>query len=90
MSTQNIPDGDYDLSEGRAWLGTTKFSIRVMETGEGVVVDIYGRGQEDQSPIASTWAHENDIEEPNEHLAPAEEPHAAVPRDEVDSGVRPA
>lgn len=61
MSTQNLPDSDYELSDGAAWLGVGKFSIRVIQTDEGVVVDIYGRDQEDESPVASTWAHNDDV-----------------------------
>lgn len=60
---QKLADGDYELSEGRAWLGVGQFSIRVAQTDEGVVVDIYQRGREDQSSIAGTWAHVNDLEE---------------------------
>lgn len=71
-----LVDGDYELTEGRAWLGVGKFSIRVAQTDEGVVVDIYQRGMEDQSSIAGTWAHVNDLAEEETPTEPQVEPQA--------------
>lgn len=36
-----IGDGDYELTDGKAWLSAKGFSIRIHTTDEGIVVDIY-------------------------------------------------
>jgi hypothetical protein len=56
-----LPDGDYELVEGAAWLGIKGFSVRVQATDEGVVADIFARGDEMSESIAGTWAHDNDL-----------------------------
>jgi len=56
-----LPDGDYELVEGGAWLSVKGFSVRVLATDEGVVADIYARGDEMSESIAGTWAHDNDL-----------------------------
>lgn len=61
---EKLPDGDYEIAQGGVWLGSKKFSIRVVENEEGVVMDCYSRGKEgDSSPVASTWAHNNDADD---------------------------
>jgi hypothetical protein len=57
----NLKDDDYTLSEGAAWFTVKEFSIRILSTDEGVVVDIYNEGEEMELPIASTYAHSEDI-----------------------------
>ena len=56
-------DSDYILNpdHGRVWISAGNFSVRVMLTDEGVVVDIWGDGQEGTDPIASTYAFTNEI-----------------------------
>lgn len=58
-----MPDGDYVLTEGAAWVSAKGFSIRIIETDEGVVVDIYKRGEEMDSAIASTYAFDQELED---------------------------
>ena len=57
----NLKDDDYTLEEGAAWFTVKGFSIRILSTDEGVVVDIWKDGGEMDSPIASTYAHDEDI-----------------------------
>jgi hypothetical protein len=56
-----IGDGDYELTDGKAWLSAKGFSIRIHTTDEGIVVDIYKKGNEDAASIASTYAFDNEL-----------------------------
>jgi hypothetical protein len=56
----NLKDDDYTLTEGAAWFTVKSFSIRILSTDEGVVVDIYNEGEEMELPIASTYAFDNE------------------------------
>jgi hypothetical protein len=58
----NLKDDDYTLTEGVAWFTVKSFSIRILSTDEGVVVDVWKDGGEMDSPIASTYAYDSDIE----------------------------
>mgnify|MGYP005750692259 CR=1 FL=1 len=54
---------DFKLVHGRGcWLTMGPFSVHPYLTDEGVVVDVYAKGAEDET-IASTWAHNNDAED---------------------------
>lgn len=61
MSIELI-DQDYELIDGGAWIETKGFTIRILDTDEGVVVDIYKAGREMDSPIASTYAFTHELE----------------------------
>lgn len=63
MSEVKIPDGDYVLTDGAAWLGVKNFAVRVHATDEGVAVDIYKSGDETSDAIASTYAFDNEVED---------------------------
>jgi len=61
-----IPDGDYVLTEGAAWLDTKGFAIRVHSTDEGIIVDIYDAevaktGDFDAALITSTFAYNHEL-----------------------------
>lgn len=45
------------------WIGFGKFSIKIHKTDEGVVVDIWGKGQEDGDCLASTYAFDDEAED---------------------------
>ena len=60
MKTTSLKDADYILSQGAAWLEVKNFSIRVHTTDEGVVVDIYRSGNEDEDAIASAYAFDSE------------------------------
>ena len=55
-----LVDGDYLLADDAAWFTVKDFSVRIKGTDEGVVVDIYELGREDDDPIASTYALDNE------------------------------
>lgn len=54
---KKLQDNDYELDEGvkGVWIGIKNVSIRVTECDEGVNVDLFANGREDEGPIASTW-----------------------------------
>jgi hypothetical protein len=58
-----IKDGDYVLTEGGAWFTVGGFSIRLHKTDEGVAVDIYKLGAENDPPLGATWVLDSDLEE---------------------------
>lgn len=64
MSSQPIPDTDYILSDGAAWLEVKNFSIRIAATDEGVSVDIYRKGDEMGGAVTSTYAYDNEDNTP--------------------------
>lgn len=60
-----IDDGDYELTDGCAWLSAKGFAIRIHTTDEGVVVDIYkevGTDQVYDAPIASAYAFDSELD----------------------------
>lgn len=57
-----LTDGDYILTDNAAWLTVKNFSIRIQGTDEGVVVDVYALGHENDDTIASTYAFDTDCE----------------------------
>lgn len=61
--TLKLKDGDYGLAEGGLWLGVKNFSIRVVQTDEGVVVDIYALGCENDSPLSGTYAFDQEAKD---------------------------
>lgn len=60
--SRELEDNDYTLKEGRVWITVGKLSVHVVTTDEGVVVDIYPVGKEDEEPIASTYAFDREGE----------------------------
>jgi hypothetical protein len=60
--TTNLIYGDYKIVEGSAWFEVKNFAIKIHQTDEGVVVDIFQNGLEDQDPVASTYAFDNELE----------------------------
>ena len=55
-----LVDGDYFLADDAAWFTVKDFSVRIQGTEEGVVVKIYELGRENDDPIASTYAPDNE------------------------------
>lgn len=53
------PDcSDYTLNDdaNSCWLTVNDLSIYILQTGDGVAIDIYRHYQEMEDPIATTWA----------------------------------
>lgn len=46
-----IPDGDYTLEDGAAWLTVNGFSVRINANDGGVVCDVYKLGAEYEDAI---------------------------------------
>jgi hypothetical protein len=57
----NLKDDDYVLEEGAGWFTVKGFSVRILSTDEGLLVDIYKEGEEMEDPIASTFAHGEEV-----------------------------
>ena len=69
----NLPDGDYTLSEGAAWVDVKGFTIRIHRTDEGVVVDIFNAktaltGDFDAALVSSTYAFDHELEVSDENI----------------------
>jgi len=56
---------DYTLNENErsVWISVDRFSVYIKREDDGVVVDIFPKGDEGGEPIASTWAHASDLPE---------------------------
>jgi len=54
---KKLIDGDYVLEDGCAWFEVENISIRIHKTDEGVVVDLYPKGREDEDAVASTYMY---------------------------------
>jgi hypothetical protein len=63
MSETPLQDGDYLLSEGAAWFTLKGFSIRLVGTDDGVVVNIYANGREMDDALAIAQAFDSEVEE---------------------------
>jgi len=55
-----LPDADYVLTDGAAWIEVKGFSIRIMSTDEGVIVDVYAKNKENNGPITTTYAFDSE------------------------------
>ena len=61
-NSTELVHGDYTLDQNGAWFTLKGFAIRVHGTDEGVVVDIYANGREDEDAIASAYAFDAETE----------------------------
>jgi hypothetical protein len=55
MESKELEDGDYVLTEGSGWFTVKGFAVRIHATDEGVAVDVYVNGKEDDGPISSAY-----------------------------------
>ena len=60
MADTELVDGDYVLTEGRAWFTVGKFAVRIAQTDGGLACDVYENNKEAESPIASCYAEPTD------------------------------
>lgn len=61
---QQLFEGDYELVDGVAWFTCGLFSIRIHRTDEGVVVDMYPEGREDDGAVAACYAYDHELPTP--------------------------
>lgn len=45
------------------WIGIKDFSVYIVKTDEGVVVDIFARGHEDSGSLGSTYVFDQEAKE---------------------------
>jgi hypothetical protein len=64
LSNDGTCSQDYDLvaPHERVWIGVKGISVCIVDTGEGVVVDLFANGREYDGSIASTYASYNEAE----------------------------
>jgi hypothetical protein len=55
MENKELEDGDYVLTDQAGWFTVKGFSVRIHATDEGVAVDIYEDGKENEGPISSAY-----------------------------------
>jgi len=62
--TQNSSD-EYTLDNISVWISVKKMSVYVHQTDEGVIVDVYALGHEDDDtgPLGSTYVFDSEAEE---------------------------
>lgn len=63
IKTNELNDATYNLAEGAARLTVKDFCIRIHSTHEGVIVDVWAKGREDEDLIASTYAFDSEAQE---------------------------
>ena len=63
LGKKPLREGDYLLTHAGAWFTLKGFSIRLVGTDEGVVVNIYANGRELEDALATTQAFDSEIEE---------------------------
>lgn len=61
-----LTDGDYKMSDdGSVWIDVLGFTVHILTTDEGIVVDVFNRSElADRcyvSPIASTYAYDHEL-----------------------------
>lgn len=56
-------ESDYILNGESVWITVKGFSVLVKKTDEGVVVDIFAKGKENDDCITSTYAFDDEIGE---------------------------
>lgn len=59
---KQLTDTDHRLIENAGWFEVKNFAIRIHATDEGVAVDIYRNGNEDESAISSCYAFDYEAE----------------------------
>jgi hypothetical protein len=63
---KTLEDGDYKMSnDGSVWVDVRGFTVHIMTTDEGVVVDIFDSSELAEhcycSPMASTYAYDHEL-----------------------------
>jgi hypothetical protein len=62
----HLTDDDYTMDKnGSVWIDVRGFTVHILTTDEGIVVDVFNRSELADccyvSAIASTWAHDHDL-----------------------------
>jgi hypothetical protein len=58
-----LPEGDYTLTGGSAWITVGKFSVWLRKTDDGVLVEIYEAGAECDDAFAEASAFNYQLED---------------------------
>lgn len=61
MSAMLIPSGDHVLTEGTAWITVNSVSIWIVETDDGVRVELYHAGKEMESALDAAQAYNPEV-----------------------------
>jgi len=62
----HLTDGDYKMDDdGSVWIDVRGFTVHILTTDEGIVVDVFNRSELADhcyvSPIASTYAYDHEL-----------------------------
>ena len=62
----HLIDGDHKMDDdGSVWIDVRGFTVHILTTDEGIVVDVFNRSELadrcDVSPIASTYAYDHEL-----------------------------
>jgi hypothetical protein len=57
---------EMEPEENRIWVTVKNFSVSILKTDEGVSVDIYPLGKEDEDSVACTYAFDSEVEAADE------------------------
>jgi len=68
---EKLLDGTYKMdSEGEIWIDVRGFSIQILTTGDGILIDIFDAKELDQKihsePVASAYAFDHELESAHE------------------------
>ena len=63
---KHLTDGDYTMDEnGSVWIDVRGFTVHILTTDEGIVVDVFNPNELAEhifcSPIASTYAYDHEL-----------------------------
>ena len=64
-----LKDGDYTLTDGAAWFSVNGFAIRIHTTDEGVAVDMYKDGKENENAFAGCYGFFSELENDDDDAA---------------------
>ena len=68
---KKLLNGTYKMdSEGEIWIDVRGFSIQILTTGDGILIDIFDAKELDQKihsePVASAYAFDHELNSANE------------------------
>jgi hypothetical protein len=71
QTMKTLHDGHYRMNdEGTIWIDVRGFSIQILTTGDGILIDIFDAKELDQKihsePVASAYAFDHELESAHE------------------------
>lgn len=60
---KRIPNGEYEMTGDTVWLSVGNLSVYVRKHDDGVSVDLFPLGKEDEEALSGTWVSFNEASE---------------------------